>query len=91
MSLRSQPIVRRQARTRPAAGGPASGALGESWVLEEAVPLTLYLGIVGATVVLILIPGPNMSLIVAYGTRYGLLTLAGTAGAMMGLALAHRR
>jgi homoserine/homoserine lactone efflux protein len=51
------------------------------------VPLPLYLGFITATVVLMLIPGPNVSLIVAnsiaYGTRYGLLTLAGTSAAMV--------
>jgi len=51
------------------------------------MPLTLYLGFITATVVLMLIPGPNVSLIVAnsiaYGTRYGLLTLAGTSAAMV--------
>ena len=51
------------------------------------MPLTLYLGFVAATVMLMLIPGPNVSLIVAtsiaHGTRYGILTLAGTAGAMV--------
>jgi len=47
----------------------------------------LYLAFVLATAVLMLIPGPNVALIVAnsvaYGTRYGLLTLAGTATAMV--------
>lgn len=51
------------------------------------MPLTLYFGFLAATVVLMLIPGPNVSLIVAnslaYGTRYGILTLAGTAAAML--------
>ncbi len=51
------------------------------------MPLPLYLGFVTATVVLMLIPGPNVSLIVAnsiaYGTRYGLLTLAGTSAAIV--------
>ena len=51
------------------------------------MPLPLYFGFVTATVVLMLIPGPNVSLIVAnsiaYGTRYGLLTLAGTSAAMV--------
>jgi homoserine/homoserine lactone efflux protein len=46
----------------------------------------LYIGFITATIVLMLIPGPNVSLIVAnsiaYGTRYGLLTLAGTSAAM---------
>ena len=44
--------------------------------------ISLYLGFVLASTILILIPGPNVSLIVAnsiaYGTRYGLLTVAGT-------------
>jgi homoserine/homoserine lactone efflux protein len=47
----------------------------------------LYLAFVLATTVLILIPGPNVSLIVAnaiaYGTRFGLLTVAGTSAAML--------
>ncbi len=47
----------------------------------------LYLAFVLATSVLILIPGPNVSLIVAnavaYGTRYGLLTVAGTSAAVL--------
>lgn len=47
----------------------------------------LYLAFVAATVVLMLIPGPNVALIVAnsvaHGTRFGLLTLAGTAAAMV--------
>jgi len=42
----------------------------------------LYLAFVAATAVLIVIPGPNVALIVAnsltYGKRYGLLTVAGT-------------
>ena len=49
--------------------------------------LDLYFGFVLASVVLILIPGPNVSLIVAnsiaYGTRYGLLTVAGTSSAIV--------
>ncbi|MGA3403998.1 MAG: LysE family translocator [Acetobacteraceae bacterium] len=51
------------------------------------MPLSLYLGFITATIVLMLIPGPNVSLIVAnsiaYGTRYGLLTLAGTSAAIV--------
>lgn len=47
----------------------------------------LYLGFVFATAVLMLIPGPNVALIVAnsvaHGTRFGLLTVAGTATAML--------
>jgi threonine/homoserine/homoserine lactone efflux protein len=46
----------------------------------------LYIGFIIASAVLILIPGPNVSLIVAnsiaYGTRYGLLTVAGTSSAI---------
>jgi threonine/homoserine/homoserine lactone efflux protein len=47
----------------------------------------LYLAFVLASTVLILIPGPNVSLIVAnavaYGTGYGLLTVAGTSAAVL--------
>ncbi len=46
---------------------------------------TLFLAFVAAVTVLLLIPGPNVALIVAnsvtYGARTGLLTLAGTATA----------
>ena len=46
----------------------------------------LYLAFVAATAVLILIPGPNVALIVAnsvaHGTRYGLLTVAATSSAV---------
>jgi homoserine/homoserine lactone efflux protein len=49
--------------------------------------IDLYFGFVAATVILMLIPGPNVSLIVAnsiaYGTRYGLLTVAGTSVAIV--------
>ncbi|HKF72231.1 MAG TPA: LysE family translocator [Stellaceae bacterium] len=49
--------------------------------------LSLYLAFVLATSILILIPGPNVSLIVAnsvaYGTRYGLLTVGGTSTAVL--------
>ena len=49
--------------------------------------LSLYLGFVLASTILILIPGPNVSLIVAnaiaYGTRYGLLTVVGTSAAIV--------
>jgi threonine/homoserine/homoserine lactone efflux protein len=47
----------------------------------------LYLGFILATTILILIPGPNVSLIVAnsiaHGTRYGLLTVIGTSSAII--------
>ncbi|MBK3399452.1 MULTISPECIES: LysE family translocator [Methylobacterium] len=50
------------------------------------MPLDLYLGFVAATLVLILIPGPNVALIVAnsvaHDTRYGLVTVAGTSVAL---------
>jgi len=51
------------------------------------IDLHLYLTFVLAVTVLMLIPGPNVALIVAnsvaYGTRQGLLTVAGTASAML--------
>ena len=47
----------------------------------------LYAAFVAAVVVLMLIPGPNVALIVAnsvaYGPRYGLLTVAGSSSAMI--------
>ncbi|AWB20396.1 LysE family translocator [Methylobacterium currus] len=50
------------------------------------MPLDLYLGFVAATLVLILIPGPNVALIVAnsvaHGSHYGLVTVAGTSVAL---------
>ncbi|MFH6785758.1 MULTISPECIES: LysE family translocator [Methylobacterium] len=50
------------------------------------MPVDLYLGFVAATIVLILIPGPNVALIVAnsvaHGSRYGLVTVAGTSVAL---------
>jgi threonine/homoserine/homoserine lactone efflux protein len=51
------------------------------------MPLDLYLAFVVAVVVLILVPGPNVALIVAnsvaHGARYGLVTVAGTSSAMI--------
>ena len=51
------------------------------------MPLDLYLAFVAACVLLIVIPGPNVALIVAnsvaHGVRYGLVTVAGTASAMV--------
>ena len=48
---------------------------------------TLYLAFVAAVTVLMLIPGPNVALIagnsVAYGPKYGVLTVAGTSSAMV--------
>jgi threonine/homoserine/homoserine lactone efflux protein len=49
--------------------------------------IELYLAFVEATTVLMLIPGPNVALIVAngvaHGARYGLTTVAGTSTAML--------
>lgn len=49
--------------------------------------LDLYLAFVAACAILILIPGPNVALIVAnsvaHGTRFGLLTVAGTGSAVV--------
>ena len=49
--------------------------------------LNLYLAFVAASLALALMPGPNVAVIVsnsvAYGTRYGLLTVAGTTSAMV--------
>jgi homoserine/homoserine lactone efflux protein len=46
------------------------------------MPLSLYLGFLATSLVLMVIPGPNVALIVAnslaHGTRYGLMTVAGT-------------
>ena len=51
------------------------------------IPPDLYLAFIAAPTVLMLIPGPNVALIVAnsvaYGTRFGLLTLAGTVSAIV--------
>jgi threonine/homoserine/homoserine lactone efflux protein len=50
------------------------------------VPLELYLAFVAASVLLMLMPGPNVALIVAtslaHGPSHGLLTVAGTSLAM---------
>jgi threonine/homoserine/homoserine lactone efflux protein len=51
------------------------------------MPLELYLAFLAATTMLILIPGPNVTLIVAnslnYGARYALTTVMGTSSAMV--------
>ena len=51
------------------------------------IDLSLYFGFVAAVTILMLIPGPNVALIVAnsvaHGPRYGLLTVAGTSSAMV--------
>lgn len=54
---------------------------------EGMIPVDLYLGFVAACVLLIVIPGPNVALIVAnsvaHGARFGLLTVAGTSSAVV--------
>ena len=54
---------------------------------NDPMSLELYLAFVAATVILILIPGPNVALIVAnsvaHGSRYGLLTVSGTSSAVV--------
>lgn len=51
------------------------------------MPVELLGAFIAATIILGLIPGPNVALIVAnsitYGPRYGLLTVAGTSAAMV--------
>jgi threonine/homoserine/homoserine lactone efflux protein len=51
------------------------------------MPLDLYLAYVVACAILIVIPGPNVALIVAnsvaHGARFGLLTVAGTSSAVV--------
>jgi len=51
------------------------------------MPLELYLAFVAACAILIVIPGPNVALIVAnsvaHGARYGLITVAGTSSAVV--------
>ncbi|MFM8533476.1 MAG: LysE family translocator [Acidimicrobiia bacterium] len=51
------------------------------------MPLDLYLAFCAATAVLMIIPGPNVALIVAnsvaHGTRFGLLTVAATSTAVV--------
>ena len=51
------------------------------------MPLHLYAAFVAAVTILMLIPGPNVALIVAnsvaHGARYGLVTVAGTSAAMV--------
>src|ERR1700740_2726436 len=55
---------------------------------EKPMPdMHLYFAFVLAVTILMLIPGPNVALIVAnsvaYGPKYGLLTVAGTSSAMV--------
>jgi len=55
--------------------------------MGQFMDIQLYILFIGATVILSLIPGPNVALIVAnsvaHGTRYGLLCVAGTSTAMI--------
>src|SRR5258708_20209773 len=51
------------------------------------MPFELYLAFIAATAILMVIPGPNVALIVAnsvaHGTRFGLLTVAATSSAVV--------
>ena len=51
------------------------------------IPPDFYLAFCAATAVLMIIPGPNVALIVAnsvaHGTRFGLLTVAATSTAVV--------
>lgn len=51
------------------------------------IDLSLFLAFIATAIVLLLIPGPNVALImansVAHGPRFGLLTVAGTSSAMV--------
>src|ERR1044071_2926015 len=51
------------------------------------MPMELYLTFIAATAILMVIPGPNVALIVAnsvaHGTRFGLLTVAATSSAVV--------
>lgn len=53
----------------------------------SSISIELYAAFVAAAAILILIPGPNVALIVAnslaHGGKYGLLTVAGTSSAML--------
>jgi homoserine/homoserine lactone efflux protein len=55
--------------------------------LRLSMHIELYIAFVFATTILMLIPGPNVALIVAnsvaHGPRYGLMTVAGTSSAMV--------
>jgi threonine/homoserine/homoserine lactone efflux protein len=70
-------------------GSPSGDNIDPRFALPETVMIDphLFLGFVAAVAVLMLIPGPNVALIVAnsvaHGPRYGLLTVGGTASAMV--------
>src|SRR6478609_757078 len=80
------PNSRRNAPPHRLCGGASFMRRTASRTEGHAMHLDLYLGFVIASTILILIPGPNVSLIVAnsiaHGTRYGLLTVAGTSSAI---------
>src|SRR5579863_1833024 len=84
---RADPTSQRNAPPHTPCGGAPD--LRRTVPQPKATPmhLDLYAGFVLASVILILIPGPNVSLIVAnsiaYGTRYGFLTVAGTSSAIV--------
>jgi len=74
--------------------GPALASIPFSVVCARIVDwrspttsLELYLAFIASVAVLILVPGPNVALIIAdsiaHGPRYGLITVAGTASAMV--------
>lgn len=56
-------------------------------IIAGMIPPDLYLAFCAATAVLMIIPGPNVALIVAnsvaHGTRFGLLTVAATSTAVV--------
>ena len=58
------------------------------------IAIELYLAFIAATAILMVIPGPNVALIVAnsvaHGTRFGLLTVAATSSAVVVHLDAHR-
>jgi threonine/homoserine/homoserine lactone efflux protein len=66
--------------------GPNAAPLAISYD-ADVIPAELYLAFVAASALLIVIPGPNVALIVAnsvaHGTRFGLLTVVGTSSAMV--------
>jgi homoserine/homoserine lactone efflux protein len=76
-------IIQRQA-SRAAARNSAAAVTTEEWPMPET---HLFLAFVATVTIIMLIPGPNVALIVAnsvaHGTRYGLLTVAGTSSAMV--------
>jgi threonine/homoserine/homoserine lactone efflux protein len=78
-----------QSDAPPSENGDRSRALERAPSFSEhaLIDLGLFFAFAAAVVVLMLIPGPNVALIVAnsiaYGPRYGLLTVAGASSAMV--------